>query len=369
MLSAHSRWPVATTFLAAALVVIFVGAFGPTAQSAPPDAADELPQPIHMDGKLGNAGDGKHVPKLLTIDGVELAVSYYPSNKGKEAVPVVLLHMTGRNRQDFVSLAVRLQAEGHAVLIPDLRGHGDSTRRRGQSAALTSDNLTRIAYQKMVRCDMLRLKQFLLKENNDGKLNIEKLTLVGAELGAAVALSWTYLDWIIPTEGNKKMGQDVKALVLVSPNWTTPGLSPQMAVSSRPLVTPVWDPQLRNVFRNPGDINFRMPVELDFRRETSLLIFVGKNATRAQRDAKRLYTMFERFHPAVRADRKGNQADLPFKISKRERLFLVEVKTSLQGTKMLSVENLGLETLIADFINKQVAVHPYSWAVRKRPYD
>ena len=68
---------------------------------------------------------------LQTGDGLGLALTYYPGTKGKETIPIVLLHMWKQNRNDYKGLARVLQAVDYAVIMPDLRGHGQSTRLRG----------------------------------------------------------------------------------------------------------------------------------------------------------------------------------------------------------------------------------------------
>src|SRR5262249_36781497 len=66
---------------------------------------------------------------LLTADQVELQAHYYPSNKGKTAPVVLLLHALDEDskKAEWTSLAKALQAKGYAVLRFDFRGHGDST--------------------------------------------------------------------------------------------------------------------------------------------------------------------------------------------------------------------------------------------------
>ncbi|MGW8256084.1 MAG: alpha/beta fold hydrolase, partial [Thermoguttaceae bacterium] len=82
----------------------------------------------------GNSAAQAELPEpedivLKTADSLRLALSYYPGTKGKESIPVVLLHAWKGNRTDYTrDLASFLQAKGYAVIVPDLRGHGESTR-------------------------------------------------------------------------------------------------------------------------------------------------------------------------------------------------------------------------------------------------
>lgn len=65
----------------------------------------------------------------LTIsapDNAKLAAAFYPPASAAPAPGVLLLHMLGRDRSDWDSLARDLQSLGYAVLALDLRGHGQS---------------------------------------------------------------------------------------------------------------------------------------------------------------------------------------------------------------------------------------------------
>src|SRR5688572_14090904 len=62
--------------------------------------------------------------KFETDDGWTIHATYYAGKLKKNAVPFILLHGWEGQRGDYESLAKFLQSLGHAVLCPDLRGHG-----------------------------------------------------------------------------------------------------------------------------------------------------------------------------------------------------------------------------------------------------
>src|SRR5574340_1075402 len=108
----------------AAMVVLGLAAFGAAAQEKDKAGAEKpkVPPPENL--------------VIQTPDGIPLAVTFYPGTKAKETIPVVLLHMAKGNRNDYAQLATDLQKVGHAVLVPDLRGHGESAARRGAAEPL-----------------------------------------------------------------------------------------------------------------------------------------------------------------------------------------------------------------------------------------
>jgi len=296
--------------------------------------------------------------ELVTTDGVRLVTTFYAGTKGKETVPVVLLHGRNGSRKDFGRLATYLQSLGHAVLVPDLRGHGDSTERKNSEIRITADRMSSRDFALMVTMDMEKIKAFLIGQNNAGNLNLEKLCLVGADMGASVAICWTWLDWVRKPVGHKKQGQDVKAVVAISPEWNTPGLPLRSAMTSQPPSIVVYDPQLQKAFKESEAMNFRLPVALDFRREVSMLIVVGKNSSSELRDAKGINKMLQPFHPEPPDEERLEKQDL----------FYGEFETKLQGTQMFSA-NLGLERFIANFIQLRLVKKSFPWAERKDPYS
>ncbi len=63
----------------------------------------------------------------------------------------------------------------------------------------------------MIDQDLEACKSFLMDKNNAGELNINKLCVVGVEMGAVVAVDWAAWDWHWPRLATGKQGQDVKA--------------------------------------------------------------------------------------------------------------------------------------------------------------
>ena len=128
---------------------------------------------------------------------MKLAATYYPGTKGKDSPVVVLLHGYKGSRKDFAELAPELQTSlGCAVLAPDLRGHGESKN------GLTPEKMPPRQFAAMARRDMAAVMDFLRQENNgDSKAgkapqaNLNKLCLLGADMGASVALDFARLDW------------------------------------------------------------------------------------------------------------------------------------------------------------------------------
>ena len=276
--------------------------------------------------------------ELRTGDGVQLAITYYPSNKGKNAIPVILLHEWEGSRGNFSRLAPYLQSLGLAVIVPDLRGHGDSKKRVG-GRDLDAAKMSTLDFAMIVPGDLEAVREFLRAKNNAGELNINKLCVVGAEMGASVALQFALYDWTRGPTGNGQygtvqMGRFVKALVLISPKWSFRSLS------------------LNTFTKNPYVCS-----------EISVMIIVGKETSSAMSDARRLFNMFKRFHPEPTPEDKADKKDL----------YLGALGTSLQGTKMLEGRGLNVRKYIAQFIDMRLSKSSksksFGWKERKRPHE
>jgi len=270
----------------------------------------------------------EEIETVTKEDGVTIKATWYPSQAGRQAAVVILLHGYQGRRVDFHQFALFLQREkDFAVIVPDLRGHGDSLTRvdaEGERHELRPDRLTHEDFEAMSFQDVEAIKRFLVKRNNAGELNIERLGMVGAEMGALVAVQWAYEDWEYDQLPLIKQGRDVKALTLLSPNVR---------------------------FKN---LNANWLIEEPLRGKIALQIVAGNGAPRALKNARQVYHLVE--HLYLRPDN-----------IERQKLFLdVGYATSLQGTKMFG-EKLGLEDRIARFFEIELVEPEFEWKERKSP--
>jgi pimeloyl-ACP methyl ester carboxylesterase len=269
---------------------------------------------------------------VTTKDGVQIHFQYYPPKEvysGKATVPVILLHGQGGSSADMAPLARHLQQLGHAVAAPDLRGHGRSVRRAGgtgRDAEIHADSMGNEQYVYMVNFDMEAVKKYLMQLNNEGKLNIEMLTIVASEMSTVVALNWTVMDWSWPALPAIKQGQDVKALVLLSPMPKYKGLSAEGLTNSP-------------VFRKPFSV-----------------LLVGGSKDKDY--CGKLYDNLVKRHPIPPPDQAEAQ----------QSLYYVDLKTSLQGTKLLD-PSLDVHTAIGRFIDRRLVkkAADFPWSKRVNP--
>lgn len=266
---------------------------------------------------------------LTTRDLVSLQCTYYPGLNKKESVPVILLHASNGSRNDWEELALDLQKEhGFAVMTVDLRGYGKSTEKNGQK--LLASSMRPDEYPLMVTNDLEAVKQDLVKRNNNAELNINKLTVVGAEMGAIVGMLWTIVDWSPPVLTTGKQGQDVIAVAMISPPFVFKTLN--MSALSQPY-----------------------PPQLAVRKQVSIYIAVGKGDSKAVRSADRLLNLFEPFHKAAASDPMSRD------------LFFESLNTKLQGAALLDEKTLDLKKHIAEFIQLRAAEQSHPWAERRTP--
>ena len=279
---------------------------------------------------------------LVAVDDVKIEATYYGGTKGKETVPVILVHDWKGSQKDFGELALYLQSRGHAVITIDLRGHGGSTyavRPDGsRSKQVKADQLKPIDLPYMFSRDMEALLPFLLQKHREGELNIDKLCVVGAGVGALVAINWAKLDWSRDEypRPQHRQGKNVRALVLMSPPMAFRGKLKMDAALKHPSVS----------------------------QELSYLILAGKNKSvgstksKEYRDSQKINKLLSRYHP-----------EPPEKdIRKKKSLYYFPLDTSLQGANLLEEPKLAAAKRIAAFINIRLADKPRPWTTREDPF-
>lgn len=63
---------------------------------------------------------------IATVDGLALYARDYPPLAPETGAPVICLHGLTRNSRDFETIAPRIAALGRRVIVPDMRGRGNS---------------------------------------------------------------------------------------------------------------------------------------------------------------------------------------------------------------------------------------------------
>ncbi len=274
----------------------------------------------------GQRGRGKDVEEieLTTKDNVIIKANYYDGSGSKDTVPIIAVHGEGGQRSDLDMLAKALQAEGHAVIVPDLRGHGDSTNVQGQDDTKLDHNKMRPADFAAAALDLEACKKYFKELNNDQKVNIENLTLVGTgELGSLLSFAYAGEDWLVPPFGRFKQGQDVKAVVMFTPA------------------------QRVKTIRAAGYLD-----DQSVRREISFFLIVNDRDASAKRNATRLEDALQRAS--------ANRDD-------KERIARLDVPTTLKGAKILEVQEADeILRRINLFIKLRVSDKNHEWNERSR---
>lgn len=305
---------------------VFVCASG-TALAQVPKAGAKAPAGKAAQPKIPDPED----VTLETKDGVNIRATWYAGLGKKASVPIIMLHGWEGQRGDYDLLARFLQQQrGHSIIVPDLRGHGDSTVRKlpnGDTRRIEASSLTRADLEAMA-LDVEACKKFLLQKHNAGELNIEMLCVVAADFSCIVALRWTAMDWRAPRLPALKQGQDVQAVVLLSPLRSHKGLT------------------LRDAMSEPA-----------IRKTISVLMVAGAEDRRGTTEAKALLTPLESQRPKPSADDPEKQ-DLVF----------IQPKTSLSGTALLG-PGLNVGGIIGQFIDYRLERRQaeFPWSERRSP--
>ncbi|MEC9091190.1 MAG: alpha/beta fold hydrolase [Planctomycetota bacterium] len=260
---------------------------------------------------------------LKTKDSVNLVCDFFAGTKGKESMPVIMLHDHGGNRQQFSAFARYLQKYfGCAVVVPDLRGHGESTK------TVTNRSIDFSKFQKSdfatFNNDIDACFRYLRDEvNNQGQANIDMLCVLATGYVGINALSWTVEDWSYPPDGGKKQGQFVKGVVLLSPRKSIKGIS----------ITGLLKEPL---FSGRG----MSPIPT--------LIAIGKGEEKSYRDGKSIHSTLSRTRP------KYDKIADPEERAKKNSIWLGDYDKS-HGAGLLNPDNkIKAGTLIARFLTYQI---------------
>jgi alpha-beta hydrolase superfamily lysophospholipase len=290
---------------------------------------------------LAQVAKGQKIPApedvtLETTDGVGIRATWFAGLLKKESVPIIMVHGFGGQRGEYEGFAKQLQASGHSVIVPDLRGHGQSKTQKlpnDKTRTLDADTLRPADMEDMLR-DLEACKRFLMDKNNAGECNIEKLCVVGAEFGSILALRWAAADWSVRDLPAYKQGRDVKALVLLSPLQAQKGLSIKEALS--------------------------VPAVLS---QLSIMIVAGKEDSKGTAEAKRLFNSFQAHHPKPPTDQD--------KQAKEQDLFLVQPNTKVAGTKLLTPALPVLKEIETKIVKGRLAdkKSEFLWTERKNPIE
>ena len=211
------------------------------AQQAPVNSTPELP--------------AVKKTSLKTSDKVDLAVWYYAAREGSSPLAtVLLLHDLGGSHETVEPLALALQEGGCAVVVPDLRGHGDSVSADLERAAgnrSPSDLLKlpdfkamiatgggRVRDQASLQGDIECVRNWIKEQSvSGGGASLDRLYLVGSGLGGALAAHWTFFDAAWPPLASGPQGGDVKGLVLIEPAFAAKQFQILPALASEPIKT------------------------------------------------------------------------------------------------------------------------------------
>ena len=269
---------------------------------------------------------------VLCRDMTNIVCTFYAGTKGKDSTPIILLHDHKGNRRDLEALAISLQTLlGAAVIAPDLRGHGDSPVIKAITKAPSVDAFGKPEFEAMIEQDLEAVKKFLVQENDGGRLNIDKLCLVGIGAGGGVASLWGVKDWSWKVLTSGKQGQDVKALVLISPSPNYRGLNIAQGLSLKV---------------NSSD---------RFRTAAAVMIIAGENDSKAKSEAASVAALFKQGRTKEETDRANVETCT---------LFTEYEPTKLQGTKLVGETSLNVDKKIAAFIQLRVADKPTTWQKR-----
>lgn len=267
---------------------------------------------------------------IETRDQVQLRAEWFAGTKGKESVPMIMLHDWDSDRKKLTALARKLQQkEGYAVVVPDLRGHGESLSVKGMD-----DELDRKRFKKNELAsffeDIDACRRFLQEKNDAGELNLDMLAVLACGKTSIHAVNWCVSDWSWEPINGVKQGQNVKSLFLISPRRRFKSMS-----MSQSLKTPLFSSRSRAL---------------------PLMLCWGQDNESSDKDGQAIYK-------ALKKSRKE-----PEKFSwDKQSLFHVYYESNMESGELIADFAKDVEMKIVSVIENKVIVHKddFPWQSRK----
>jgi len=285
----------------------------------------------------------KVIVPITTLDGVDLAGTYYKGNKGKDSPCAILLHKYGsdRSKGDWDQLARALQAKGFAVLTFDFRGHGDSKTvspnfwKVGVNKDLVREQRDKNhidlkdfkpAYLPWLVNDILAARKFLEVKNDSQELNIGSLFLIGAQEGASLGMLFAATEW------GRTYTTGFKALQSMGTRH----------LGGEDIAGCVWLSLLTRPNNIPFEVNnwMRSPTGTQLRERTPTYLLYGERDTNAKQAAEQV---FRALTPAREKDKNKFTAKYDVK------------GTDLAGQALLGQPSLLVTPKILEFTDKVLA--------------
>jgi pimeloyl-ACP methyl ester carboxylesterase len=298
---------------------------------------------------------GPPLEQGVTQDGFQLTATFFPGNVNKDTIPVVLFHGNDGDRSDFTMLANKMSSNGLAVLAPDLRGHGKSIKRyvfdelknpqpqqdwqppqqernrrfvgKGGNnrnddnmppeqepivvpklVTIKAEDLLPQDYDAMTMFDIPLFNRYMRVQNDGGYLNMNKLVVIGSDIGAALATYWAIRDWGRGADHHTKM------LVLINP-------------------APLRSDQNFVLYFKEASKNFKDNVKV-------MIITSANNPNGMQLAAKIKEALLTPKELTADADKTGIESRLP----------TITVESAEKGAALLNDDKAGVTNLVIDFL-------------------
>jgi pimeloyl-ACP methyl ester carboxylesterase len=170
----------------------------------------------------GDADPGKDVV-LKTDDNMKIAATYW-GTPAYDVAGVVLLHMEGSDRTAWKPLVAHLRARNIQVVAVDLRGHGGSAKQGYVDSSKRAAARDPKLFGEMHR-DVIAAARHLVKQ---GKCDAKRVALVGAGVGASVAL-----------DAARRYPGETCATLCMTPPAAFPGFDDAAAAKAYPAAAPL----------------------------------------------------------------------------------------------------------------------------------